>query len=76
VPTAAVRTDADGTAWVWMADGERRDVSVLGSSDGIAVVDGLRPGELVQVFGAPGTVDGQAARGTGRRGGDGAGAGG
>lgn len=54
VPVAAVHTDPDGTAWVRMADGTRREVTVLGSSGGVAVVDGLATGERVQVLGAAG----------------------
>lgn len=54
VPVAAVRTDPDGTVWVRMADGDRREVTVLGSSGGVAVIDGVVVGDRVQVFGAPG----------------------
>jgi peptidoglycan hydrolase-like protein with peptidoglycan-binding domain len=51
VPVAAVHTDPDGTAWVRSADGARREVTVLGSSGGVAVVDGLAVGDRVQVVG-------------------------
>jgi peptidoglycan hydrolase-like protein with peptidoglycan-binding domain len=51
VPVAAVRTDPDGTAWVVLADGTRQEVTVLGSSGGVAVVDGLAAGERVRVLG-------------------------
>lgn len=54
VPVAAVRTDPDGTAWVRMADGDRREVTVLGSSGGVAVLDGVTVGDRVQVFEDPG----------------------
>lgn len=62
VPVAALRTDPGGQAWVWMQDGTRREVSVLGSSGGVAVVEGLQVGERVQVFGDPGE-NGQDAGG-------------
>jgi peptidoglycan hydrolase-like protein with peptidoglycan-binding domain len=78
VPAAAVLTDPDGRAWVRMADGARRDVTVLGSSGGVVVVDGLAVGERVQVFGEPaGGVPGQepvpgpSGSGGGQNGGDG-----
>lgn len=54
VPVAAVRTDPDGAAWVRTADGDRREVTVLGSAGGVAVVDGLRVGERVVLFGEVG----------------------
>lgn len=59
VPVAAVLTNPDGTASVTVVDaaGSRteRTVTVLGSQDGVAVVEGVRPGEQVQVLGsAPG----------------------
>jgi peptidoglycan hydrolase-like protein with peptidoglycan-binding domain len=59
VPAAAVLTDPDGRAWVRMADGARRDVTVLGSSGGVVVVEGLAVGERVQVLGGPAGVPGQ-----------------
>ncbi|HLV58596.1 MAG TPA: peptidoglycan-binding domain-containing protein, partial [Natronosporangium sp.] len=51
VPVGAVRTGPDGQAWVLMADGTRRTVTVLGSSGGVAVVSGLTVGERVVVTG-------------------------
>lgn len=50
VPAVAVRTRADGTAYVVTEDGET-EVSVRGSGQGVAVVDGLDPGTRVQVLG-------------------------
>ncbi len=56
VPVAAITTHPDGTTSVTVTDpnGSRlqRPVSVLGSQDGIAVVDGLEVGELVQALAA------------------------
>ena len=69
VPVGAVRTDPDGEAWVLMADGTRRTVTVLGSSGGVAVVSGLTVGERVVVTGgadgapAGGPADGGPADG-------------
>jgi peptidoglycan hydrolase-like protein with peptidoglycan-binding domain len=50
VPVAAIRSDPDGSAWVVMADGARRTVTVLSSSGGVAVVDGVATGERVRVL--------------------------
>ena len=54
VPVAAIQTRADGTAKVLVVSdsGERSDrtVTVLGSQDGIAVVQGVAVGERVQVL--------------------------
>lgn len=50
VPAAAVRTGADAQPYVLMADGSRRDVVVLGSSQGLAAVDGVRAGEEIVVL--------------------------
>lgn len=49
VPAAAVQSDADGATWVQLASGERRDVTVRGSSSGMAVVDGVEVGDEVLV---------------------------
>ena len=51
IPVAAVRTDPAGATHVLMADGARRDVTVVASAGGLAVVDGLTVGERVLVFG-------------------------
>ncbi len=74
VPAAAVHTRADGTAYVIAQDGER-DVTVLGSGGGIAVVQGVQPGARVQVLAdqpgtpvpapAPGAPDGPGGDGDG-----------
>lgn len=53
VPVAAVTTRPDGTAFVRVDDGgvrTERTVTVRGSQNGVAVVDGVRPGERVQVL--------------------------
>lgn len=58
VPVAAVITQPDGSTAVMVAssDGQltQRAVTVKGSQDGIAVLDGVEVGEQVQVIGASG----------------------
>ena len=54
VPRSAIMTNATGDNYVVMEDGEKRKVTVQGVSDGVAVVDGVKQGELVQVFGDQG----------------------
>ncbi len=49
VPIAALRSTADGSATVLLEDGRERDIEVIASADGYAVVDGLEPGETVVV---------------------------
>lgn len=49
VPVAALRTDADGTVWVRLETGGRRQVEVLASAGGLAVVDGIEIGERLLV---------------------------
>lgn len=49
VPTAAVRTSDAGRAYVTMADGTDREVTVLASDGGLAVVEGVEVGEQVRV---------------------------
>jgi hypothetical protein len=56
LPIGAVRTDPGGEAWVLMADGTRRTVTVLGSSGGVAVVDGLAVGDRVILTGGEGAA--------------------
>lgn len=55
VPVAAVTTHADGSTTVVVVAGDGtktdREVTVRGSQDGVAVVDGLTVGERVQVLG-------------------------
>lgn len=51
VPVSAVRTSTDGWSYVMLADESQREVTVLGSGQGIAVVDGLDVGEQVLVSG-------------------------
>ncbi|GGK66128.1 peptidoglycan-binding domain-containing protein [Ornithinimicrobium pekingense] len=55
VPAAAVRTRADGTAYVITPSGEV-DVTMAGSGQGLVVVRGIDPGTRVQVLdGTPST---------------------
>ncbi len=49
VPTAAIRTRADGTTYVVLQDGSERDITVVGSGQGVSVVDGVDLGETVQL---------------------------
>lgn len=49
VPAAAVRTRADGSAYVLMNDGEQRDVTVKGTGQGLAVLGGVDSGEKVRL---------------------------
>lgn len=51
VPSAAVLADPDGGTYVRLANGERVGVTVLGSGQGLAVVEGLLPGQVVLVSG-------------------------
>jgi hypothetical protein len=65
VPAAAVRTRADGTAYVITRDGEQQ-VTVAGSGQGIAIVEGIDAGVEVQVLGGDtGVVPPQPAPGEG-----------
>ncbi|MDR2930158.1 MAG: peptidoglycan-binding protein [Propionibacteriaceae bacterium] len=63
IPVAAVVTRPDGTTVVTVVDDQgvrtERAVAVLGSQEGVAVVDGLVEGERVQVFGAGAQPAGQ-----------------
>lgn len=52
VPVTAVRTGVDAQAYVQTADGIRREVRVLGSGQGLAVVEGVDLGEQVVISGA------------------------
>lgn len=65
VPVASVITAPDGSASVTVVDAAgnrtRRPVTVVGSQDGVAVVDGVRVGERVQVLAPSGS--GQAGNG-------------
>ena len=49
VPLSAVMSDAAGATYVTSDTGARVDVTILGSSGGVAVVDGLATGDLVRV---------------------------
>lgn len=60
VPAAAVATRADGTAYVVTDSGEV-EVTVAGSGQGVAVLEGIEPGTRVQVLdGTPGPQPAQA----------------
>lgn len=65
VPVAAVVTTPDGSASVQVVDdaGARseRPVTVVGSQDGVAVLDGVAVGERVQVFGDASSSDGNGS---------------
>jgi len=54
VPVAAITTQADGRTTVLMVDGSgaraEREVRVKASQDGVAIVDGVKVGERVQVL--------------------------
>jgi len=62
VPAAAVRTRADGTAYLVTVSGEVA-VDVLGSGQGVAIVEGngIEPGVSVLVTGEPTDVPGEDA---------------
>lgn len=49
VPVAAVATTPDGQAFVTLADGTTQEVTVRGSGQGLAVVDGINVGTIVQI---------------------------
>ncbi len=49
VPVAAVRTTPDGQAFVTLADATTQEVTVRGSGQGLAVVDGIDVGTIVQI---------------------------
>jgi len=55
VPVAAIRSDAGNQTYVVAADGSRIDVTVLAASQGIAIVEGLAEGTVIEVpVAAPG----------------------
>jgi hypothetical protein len=54
VPVAAVHTDDTGATYLVRPDGTRVDVTVRGSGQGVAVVDGVAVGEAVVVYDAVG----------------------
>lgn len=47
VPVAAIVTEPLGTSYVTLAGGGRREIRVLGSDAGVAIVDGLSNGDQV-----------------------------
>ncbi|MBC7725809.1 MAG: peptidoglycan-binding protein [Burkholderiaceae bacterium] len=54
VPTASLQTDASGSAYLTLADGSTIVVTVLASSDGRSIVDGIELGQRIVVAGGPG----------------------
>lgn len=50
VPTTALVTDAAGTTGVELADGTFVEVEVMAAADGLAVVQGLEPGQSVRLI--------------------------
>lgn len=54
VPTAAIRTDVDGSSFVRRVDGSRVEVTVVQSARGVSLVEGLDEGARIQI---PGTAD-------------------
>lgn len=53
VPVAAITTSADGDTFVTSVDLTRVPVTILGSSGGMAIVDGVSIGEEILLNGAP-----------------------
>lgn len=53
VPVAALISQPDGSVTVVTADGEERPVRVLQAADGLAVVEGIAPGQSIQLFPEP-----------------------
>lgn len=53
IPLSAVTTRADGSTTVRRADGSEVAVEVRGVENGVAVVDGLEPGEEIELPGEP-----------------------
>jgi len=51
VPVAAITTDATGVASVRLANGTRQRIEILGSGDGVAVIEGVAEGESVVLNG-------------------------
>ncbi|MDM4763717.1 peptidoglycan-binding domain-containing protein [Galbitalea sp. SE-J8] len=47
VAAAGIRTDSAGSAYVLLASGEKKSITVRASQGGIAVVDGVKAGEKV-----------------------------
>lgn len=47
VPTAAILTDASGSRYVVTDAGERIDIELLASNDGMSIVTGVEPGDRV-----------------------------
>ncbi|WP_120005229.1 peptidoglycan-binding domain-containing protein [Nesterenkonia muleiensis] len=62
IPAAAVRTAGDGDTYVETRDGEVQ-VEVLGSGQGVAIIEGVDEGTEVRVFSDSGTGTGQLEQG-------------
>lgn len=54
IPTAAIRTDAQGESYVTIGGGQRTSVEVLASSEGRSIVTGVTVGQSVVVASSPG----------------------
>lgn len=65
IPATAVRTDGSGATTVELPDGTTQAVTVLGSGDGLVVIDGLAVGTDV-VLSAASSDSGSTSAGTGR----------
>lgn len=52
VPAAAVHSRVDASTYVVLADGTERDVTVLGTGQGLAIVEGVSEGQHVQLSAA------------------------
>lgn len=52
VPVSGLRTDPDGNTSVLEAGGEQRPVEVIASADGLAVIEGIPEGTMVQLAGS------------------------
>lgn len=53
IPTSAIKTDAGPDTTVELTDRTRRTVTIIASSNGLAVVDGVEPGERIAMPAAP-----------------------
>ncbi len=47
VPVAAIKTDLNGSTFVTLESGEKREARVLASANGLAVVEGIHEGQIV-----------------------------
>lgn len=51
VPLSAIRTDPGGVTVITTAEGEEREVEVLASHAGLAIIEGVDEGTTIRVFG-------------------------